>query len=69
MRHLPADAKTKMGMNEPFAYGALIMAMDPKGGPKPRDVLNQFLRLGGPRRQADGGRVVLPGEEGRGRAR
>ena len=34
MRHLPADAKTKMGMNEPFAYGAIIMAMDPKGGPE-----------------------------------
>jgi hypothetical protein len=43
MRHLPTDAKTKMGMNEPFAYGAIIMAMDPKGGPKPRDVLNQYL--------------------------
>jgi hypothetical protein len=43
MRHLPADAKTKMGLNEPLAYGAIIMAMDPKGGPKPRDVLNQFL--------------------------
>ncbi|MGH7297101.1 MAG: hypothetical protein ACRELB_19340 [Polyangiaceae bacterium] len=43
MRHLPVDSKTKMGMNEPFAYGAIIMAMDPKGGPKPRDVLNQYL--------------------------
>jgi hypothetical protein len=43
MRHLPRDAKTKMGLSEPIAYGAIIMAMDPKGGPKPRDVLNQFL--------------------------
>jgi hypothetical protein len=44
MHHLPADAKsTKMGLSEPIAYGAIIMAMDPKGGPKPRDVLNQFL--------------------------
>ncbi|HEY3819523.1 MAG TPA: hypothetical protein VGL81_20275 [Polyangiaceae bacterium] len=43
MRHLPPDAKTKMGLSEPIAYGAIIMAMDPKGGPKPRDVLNQFL--------------------------
>jgi hypothetical protein len=43
MRHLPPDAKTKMGLNEPLVYGLNIMAMDPKGGPKPRDVLNQFL--------------------------
>jgi hypothetical protein len=44
MRHLPRDAKVaKMGLSEPIAYGALIMGMDPKGGPKPRDVLNQFL--------------------------
>jgi hypothetical protein len=43
MRHLPRDAKTKMGLSEPIAYGAIIMAMDPKGGPKPRDVLNSFL--------------------------
>jgi hypothetical protein len=44
MRHLPSDAKTaKMGLSEPIAYGAIIMNMDPKGGPKPRDVLNSFL--------------------------
>jgi hypothetical protein len=43
MRHLPGDHKTKMGLSEPIAYGVIIMAMDPKGGPKPRDVLNQFL--------------------------
>jgi hypothetical protein len=43
MRHLPRDAKTKMGLSEPIAYGAIIMAMDPKGGPKPRDVLNGYL--------------------------
>ncbi len=43
MRHLPPDAKTKMGLSEPIAYGLTIMAMDPKGGPKPRDVLNQYL--------------------------
>jgi hypothetical protein len=43
MRHLPPDAKTKMGLSEPIVYGATIMAMDPKGGPKPRDVLNQFM--------------------------
>ncbi|HEY6463841.1 MAG TPA: hypothetical protein VIY73_26910, partial [Polyangiaceae bacterium] len=42
LRHLPENAKTKMGMNEPFAYGVIIMSMDPKGGPKPRDVLNQY---------------------------
>ena len=43
MRHLPADAKTKIGLSEPIAYGAIIMNMDPKGGPKPRDVLNGYL--------------------------
>jgi hypothetical protein len=43
MRHLPPNEKIKMGLSEPIAYGAIIMAMDPKGGPKPRDVLNQFM--------------------------
>jgi hypothetical protein len=43
MRHLPADSKTKMGLSEPLLYGALIMGMDPAGGPKPRDVLNGFI--------------------------
>jgi hypothetical protein len=44
MSHLPTDAKTKIAMNEPISYGLLIMNMDPgAGGPKPRDVLNQFL--------------------------
>jgi len=40
LRHLPADAKTKMGMSEPITYGAIIAAMDPK---KPHEVLNQFM--------------------------
>ncbi len=44
MRHLPADSKTKMALNEPITYGMLIMGMDPAGGPKPRDVLNGFLQ-------------------------
>ncbi len=44
MRHLPANAKTNMALSEPITYGALIMAMDPQGGPKPRDVLNSFLQ-------------------------
>jgi hypothetical protein len=43
MRHLPPNEKTKMGLSEPIAYGLTIMAMDPKGGPKPRDVLTQFM--------------------------
>jgi hypothetical protein len=43
MAHLPTDAKTKMSLNEPITYGLLIMNMDPGSGPKPRDVLNQFL--------------------------
>jgi hypothetical protein len=44
MRHLPSDAKTKMGLGEPITYGTIIMGMDPQGGPKPRDVLNGFLQ-------------------------
>lgn len=43
MRHLPLNDRTKMALSEPITYGALILAMDPQGGPKPRDVLNQFL--------------------------
>ena len=43
MRHLPLNDRTKMGLSEPITYGALILAMDPQGGPKPREVLNQFL--------------------------
>jgi hypothetical protein len=43
MRHLPSNDHTKMALSEPITYGALILAMDPQGGPKPRDVLNQFL--------------------------
>jgi hypothetical protein len=44
MRHLPPNDKTKMALSEPITYGALIMAMDPQGGPRPRDVLNSFLQ-------------------------
>jgi hypothetical protein len=43
MRHLPANDKTKMALSEPITYGTLILGMNPAGGPKPRDVLNQFL--------------------------
>jgi hypothetical protein len=43
MRHLPPNDKTKMALSEPITYGSLILQMDPAGGPKPRDVLNQFL--------------------------
>jgi hypothetical protein len=43
MRHLPPNDRTKMGLSEPITYGTLILAMDPLGGPKPRDVINQFL--------------------------
>jgi hypothetical protein len=43
MRHLPKTEKEKMALSEPVAYGALILGMDPKDGPKPRDQLNQFL--------------------------
>ncbi len=43
LRHLPATDRTKMALSEPITYGAIIMAMDPQGGPKPRDVLSQFL--------------------------
>jgi hypothetical protein len=47
MQHLPQSDKTKMALSEPIAYGSLIMAMDPQGGPKPRDALNRYLP-GGP---------------------
>jgi hypothetical protein len=43
MRHLPPNDRTKMSLSEPISYGALIMQMEPQGGTKPRDVLNQFL--------------------------
>src|SRR6185312_9845889 len=46
MAHLPANDKTKMALSEPVTYGALIMAMDPQGGPKPRDVVSRFLQSG-----------------------
>ncbi len=46
MAHLPQSDKTKMALSEPIAYGALIMAMDPAGGPKPREVLSRYV--GGP---------------------
>ncbi|HEY8038542.1 MAG TPA: hypothetical protein VIF15_02060, partial [Polyangiaceae bacterium] len=32
-----------MSLNEVVSYGVTIMGMDPAGGPKPRDVLNQYL--------------------------
>ncbi len=44
MRHLPANDKIKMSLSEPITYAAVIMAMDPQGGPKPRDVLSPFLQ-------------------------
>jgi hypothetical protein len=47
MQHLPQNDKAKMALSEPIAYGALIMAMDPQAGPKPRDVLARYLP-GGP---------------------
>jgi len=43
MRHLPPNDKTKMSLSEAITYGHVIAAMDPQGGPKPRDVLRQFL--------------------------
>jgi hypothetical protein len=46
LHRLPGNDKTKMALSEPIAYGALILAMDPGNGPKPRDVLNTFLQSG-----------------------
>ena len=55
MAHLPQSDKTKMALSEPVAYGALIMAMDPQGGPKPRDVLARYTQAGlGPKLTAVG---------------
>jgi hypothetical protein len=44
LHHLPENAKTKIGLSEPISYGNIIMAKDPQGGPKPRDVLSSFLQ-------------------------
>jgi len=46
MHRLPANDRTKMALSEPITYGALIMAMDPAGGAKPREVLSSFLSSG-----------------------
>jgi hypothetical protein len=46
MQHLPQNEKAKMALSEPIAYGALILAMDPQAGPKPRDVLARYLPSG-----------------------
>jgi hypothetical protein len=46
LHRLPVNDRTKMALSEPITYGALIMAMDPAGGPKARDVLNSFLQSG-----------------------
>ncbi len=44
LHRLPANDKAKMGLSEPITYGSLILAMDPQGAQKPRDVLNSFLQ-------------------------
>ncbi len=46
MQHLPSNDKTKMALSEPISYGSLIVAMDPQGTLKPRDVLGRFLQSG-----------------------
>jgi hypothetical protein len=46
VQHLPQTDKSKMALSEPISYGALIMAMDPQGGAKPRDVISRYLREG-----------------------
>jgi hypothetical protein len=43
LRRLPTTDRAKMALSEVIAYGITILAMDPQGGPKPRDVLNPFL--------------------------
>jgi hypothetical protein len=44
LHRLPATPSTKMALSEPITYGTLILAMDPQGGPKPRDALSAFLQ-------------------------
>jgi|HubBroStandDraft_1064217.scaffolds.fasta_scaffold02621_2 hypothetical protein len=44
LRHLPANDKTKIGLNEPITYGTLILRMETPSGPKPREILNSFLQ-------------------------
>ncbi len=43
MRHLPQNDRSKLALSEVISYGQVILGMDPQGGPKPREVLNQFL--------------------------
>jgi hypothetical protein len=42
--HLPANDKGKMGLSEPITYGNVILQMDDKTGPKPREALTPFLQ-------------------------
>jgi hypothetical protein len=42
--HLPANDKSKMGLSEPITYGNVILQMDEKTGPKPREALTPFLQ-------------------------
>jgi hypothetical protein len=46
MQHLPQNEKTKMGLSEPLTYGSIIMEMDPKSPPKPRDELLALMPSG-----------------------
>jgi hypothetical protein len=42
--HLPANDKSKMGLSEPITYGNVILQMDEKSVPKPREALTPFLQ-------------------------
>ena len=42
--HLPTNDKAKMGLSEPITYGNVILQMDEKSVPKPREALTPFLQ-------------------------
>lgn len=44
LKRLPTSDRTKIGLSEVLQLAARIMAMDPAGGPKPRDVLGPYMQ-------------------------
>jgi hypothetical protein len=43
MRHFPPNDRLRMSLSEPIGLGMQILSMDAQGGPKPHEVLHQFL--------------------------
>ena len=43
LSHLPKTPDEKMAMTEAIVYGSSLAVIDPKGGPKPRDILASYM--------------------------